>query len=145
MAAVIGADTDTDDIRQQAIQQTEMEKQLQSLRHKKRELYERFASEEISQDEYLAGKQRCNESVQQIQNTLRMLVARREESQTAAEAGRVFAALRSEVMSSGSLTQTIAEKTIKKVIVFHDHRIEIEYAVQDFLGSGNSTADVLPG
>ena len=114
MAAVIGADTDTDDIRQQAIQQTEMEKQLQSLRHKKRELYERFASEEISQDEYLAGKQRCNESVQQIQNTLRMLVARREESQTAAEAGRVFAALLSEVMSSGSLTQTIAEKTIKK-------------------------------
>ena len=90
MAAVIGADTDTDDIRQQAIQQTEMEKQLQSLRHKKRELYERFASEEISQDEYRG-------------------------------------------------------KNHKKVIVFHDHRIEIEYAVQDFLGSGNGTADVLPG
>jgi F0F1-type ATP synthase delta subunit len=44
-------------------------------------------------------------------------------------------------MSAESLTQAMAEKVIKKVTVFHDHRIEIEYAVQDFLKGGNSVSE----
>lgn len=74
-----------------------------------------------------------------IQNTLRMLAARQQEMQETLEASVRFNALREEVLSSGSLTQAIAEKLIKKVTVYHDHQIEIEYTVQDFLKDGCGT------
>lgn len=85
----------------------------------------------------MTKKQSCDNELQQIQNTLRMVAARQQEAQK----NRETDAIRNEVMAAESLTQAIAEKVIKKVTVFHDHRIEIEYAVQDFLKGGNSVSE----
>ena len=94
-------------------------------------------SGELDQDAYMTEKQSCDNEMQQIQNTMHMIAARQQEAQENMETE----AIRNEVMSAESLTQAMAEKVIKKVTVFHDHRIEIEYAVQDFLKGGNSASE----
>ena len=137
MEATLGTTAGADDIQLQTQQQIELEKKLQSMRHLKRELYERFVSGELDQDAYLTEKQSCDNELQQIQNTMRMIAVRQQEAQENMETE----AIRNEVMSAESLTQAMAEKVIKKVTVFHDHRIEIEYAVQDFLKGGNSVSE----
>ena len=137
MEATLGTTAGADEIQPQAQQQIELEKNLQSVRHLKRELYERFVSGELDQDAYMTKKESCDNELQQIQNTMRMIAARQQEAQENMETE----AIRHEVMSAKSLTQAIAEKVIKKVTVFHDHRIEIEYAVQDFLKGGNSASE----
>ena len=91
----------------------------------------------VDQDAYMTEKQSCDDELQQIQSTMRMIATRQQEAQENMETE----AIRHEVMSAESLTQAIAEKVIKKVTVFHDHRIEIEYAVQDFLKGGNSVLE----
>lgn len=139
MTAALGMDVETSDFEVQSCKQAELEKQLQSIRQRKRELYERFVAGEISQEEYKTAKQRCDHDAQMLQNTLRMLAARQQEIQENLEASVRYNALREEVLSSGSLTQAIAEKLIKKVTVYHDHQIEIEYTVQDFLKDGCGT------
>ena len=85
----------------------------------------------------MTEKQSCDNELQQIHNTMCMIAARQQEAQEYRETD----AIRNEVMSAESLTQAMAEKVIKKVTVFHDHRIEIEYAVQDFLKGGNSVSE----
>ena len=135
--ATLGTTAGADEIQPQAQQQMELEKQLQSMRHLKRELYERFVSGELDQDAYMTGKQSCDNELQQIHNTMCMIAARQQEAQENMETE----VIRHVVMSAESLTQAIAEKVIKKVTVFHDHRIEIEYAVQDFLKGGNSVSE----
>ena len=137
MEATLGTTAGADDIQLQTQQQIELEKKLKSMRHLKRELYERFVSGELDQDAYLTEKQSCDNELQQIQNTMRMIAVRQQEAQENMETE----AIRNEVMSAESLTQAMAEKVIKKVTVFHDHRIEIEYAVQDFLKGGNSVSE----
>ena len=135
--ATLGTTAGADEIQPQAQQQIELEKQLQFIRLRKRELFERFVSGELDQDAYMTEKQSCDNELQQIQNTMRMIAARQQETQENMETE----AIRHEVMSAESLTQAIAEKVIKKVTVFHDHRIEIEYAVQDFLKGGNGVSE----
>lgn len=135
--ATLGTTAGADEIQPQAQQQIELEKQLQSMLHLKRKLYERFVSGELDQDAYMTEKQSYDNELQQIHNTICMIAARQQEAQEYRETD----AIRNEVMSAESLTQTIAEKVIKKVTVFHDHRIEIEYAVQDFLKGGNSVSE----
>lgn len=134
MDATLGTTAGADEIQPQAQQQIELEKQLQSMRHLKRKLYERFVSGELDQDAYMTEKQSCDDELQQIQSTMRMI-------EQEAQENLATEAIRNEVMSAESLTQAIAEKVIKKVTVFHDHRIEIEYAVQDFLKGGNSVSE----
>ncbi len=138
MAASLGMDTETSDFEVQSCKQAELEKQLQSIRQRKRELYEQFVTEKIPLDGFQAEKQRCDRDAQALRNTLQMLTARQQEIQENREASARFNALREEVLSSGSLTQAIAEKLIKKVTVYHDRQIEIEYAVQDFLKADGS-------
>lgn len=136
MEVMLGTTAGANEVQPQAQQQIELEKKLQSMRHLKRELYERFVSGELDQDAYMTEKQSCDNELQQI-HTMRMITARQQEAQEYRETD----AIRNQVMSAESLTQAIAEKVIKRVTVFHDHRIEIEYAVQDFLKGGNSVSE----
>lgn len=137
MEAKLGTTAGTEYLQMQTYQQAELEEQLQLIRQRKRELYERFVSGEMDQDAYMTEKQGCDNEVQQIQHTMRMVAAKQQEAQE----NRETDAIRNEVMSAESLTQAIVEKVIIKVTVFHDHRIEIEYAVQDFLKGGNSVSE----
>ena len=70
MEATLRTTAGADEIQPQAQQQIELEKKLQSMRHLKRELYERFVSGELDQDAYIAEKQSCDNELQQIKKVI---------------------------------------------------------------------------
>ena len=81
MEATWGTTGGADEIQPQTQQQIELEKKLQSMRHLKRELYERFVSGELDQDAYMTEKQSCDNELQQIHNTMCMIATRQQEAQ----------------------------------------------------------------
>lgn len=77
-----------------------------------------------------------NDELLQIGNMLAVLRERKKRQLDAKQASQRRIEIFSVVQDANSLSQELAEKVIRKVLVYHDAHIEIEYSVRDFFDAG---------
>ena len=131
---LLGIDPMSCDLTASTVQQTECEKKMRCLQDEKRRLYEMYADGMLPLDTFQEQKTLVDTELLKTKNVNLSLIekAKHEQEKMAANAQRQQ--LIQETHSAEMLTKALVEKTICKVFVFHDQRIEIQYAFQDFIG-----------
>ena len=130
---VLGIDADKDNVTVQTMQQVEYESKLQSLRDKKRMLYEQYVFDEIDLDAYKAQKDSLDAEVVNAKNAYTAISARTKQAEADYELRQKQQATARELSDAKSLTQSLSDRLISRVYIFKDNRIEIDYICNDFL------------
>lgn len=102
-------------------------KKLCDLQERKRALYEQFVLGEIGGDEYKARKSEMDVLIADVKNiiaaTAEQVKSTREEYEESLRQKKIA----DELKAADTLTKSLADLLIKRVYVFPDNRIEIEY------------------
>lgn len=131
--AILGIDPESDDLTIATVQLTDYEDRLHGLQEKKRLLYEECVSGDLSVDEFQKKKIPLDQEMIRIKNTLSTLNKKAKEEQEDKAIRIHNRILAQEVHTTDMLTQSLADKLIRKVIVHHEQRIEIQFSFQDTL------------
>ncbi len=91
-------------------------------------LYERFILGEISRDEYLEIKERCNSQLERLNQQISAMKSELDAGKIAPRSIAVAKAAASETANNRELVETL----IKSVEVYSDKRIDINWKISDF-------------
>lgn len=116
----------------QSVQEAEHEKKLRTLQDSKRQLYEQYALGEIDLETYKARKEEFDIALVKEKNVHTAIAAQMKKAQSDYDAKVKRDEIIQEITSANSLTNSLVNLLIKKVYVFPENRIEIEYVTQDF-------------
>lgn len=130
--SALGVDTTKDKLNLQSVQEAEHEKKLRTLQDSKRQLYEQYALGEIDLETYKARKEEFDIALVKEKNVHTAIAAQMKKAQSDYDAKVKRDEIIQEITSANSLTNSLANLLIKKVYVFPENRIEIEYVTQDF-------------
>lgn len=115
-----------------ASHQEEHTKRLCDLQERKREFYEQFVLGEIDADEYKARKSEMDVLIADVKNIIAAAAEQAKLVREEYEEGLRQKKIADELNASDTLTKTLADLLIKRVYVFPDNRIEIEYLSRSF-------------
>ena len=112
-------------------EQSEYERQIESLNDSKRVLFERYCMGEIDVEKYKAEKASIDAEILRTNNAYAAVTAQAKHQQEE----QVQRASRNEIWSAvaetDGLTPELVDMLIEKVVVFPDKRIDIVYKVKD--------------
>lgn len=138
MLPALGIDSSKDKLDLQTAQQAEHEEKLRVIQDSKRQLYEQYALGEIDLESYRSQKAVYDAELVQAKNVHATITAQTKRIQSDYEAKLKQREIVQGVDNADVLTQSLIDRLISKVYVFPGDRIEIEYVMQDFLGSVKS-------
>ena len=81
-----------------------------------------------------AEKKSLDSEMARITDSLTVLREMEKKNQDTAQARQTFRAMLHEICEADHLTASVADRLIDKVYIFHGHRIEIVYAMQNVWG-----------
>ena len=116
-----------------AAHQAEHTKRLCDLQERKRELYEQFVLGEIGGDEYKARKSETDVLIADVKNIIAAAAVQAKSAREEYEASQRQKKIVDELKAADTITSSIVDLLIKRVYVFPDNRIEIEYFSRTFL------------
>lgn len=128
----LGVDTGKDKLDLQTVQQAEHEKKLRAIQDRKRQLYEQYALGEIDLETYKARKVEYDAELVRAKNVHNTITSQVKQAQSDYDAKLKQDKIIREIGNADSLTQTLVDMLIDKVLVFPGERIEIQYITQDF-------------
>lgn len=135
VSVLTGSGFASDEIPSIIPQEQEYENSRQRLMEAKCRLYEQYVEGSISLESFQKENSAYNDELLQIGNMLAALRERKKRQMDAKEAGQRRMELFRIVQEADSLSQELAEKVIRKVLVYHGAHIEIEYSVRDFFNA----------
>lgn len=115
-----------------ASHQEEHTKRLCNLQERKRELYEQFVLGEIGGDEYKARKSEMDVLIADVKNVIAAAAEQAKSAREEYEEGLRQKKIADELNAADTLTKSLVDLLIKRVYVFPDNRIEIEYLSRSF-------------
>lgn len=115
-----------------ASHQAEHTKKLCDLQERKRELYERFVLGEIDGDEYKARKSEMDVMIAEVKNVIAAVAEQAKSAREEYEKNLRQKKIADALKAADVLTRALADLLIKRVYVFPDNRIEIEYLLRSF-------------
>lgn len=116
----------------QTVQQAEHEKKLRAIQDRKRQLYEQYALGEIDLETYKTRKVEYDAELVRAKNVHNTITLQVKQAQSDYDAKLKQDRIIREIGNADSLTQTLVDMLIDKVLVFPGERIEIQYITQDF-------------
>ena len=137
VSVISGLDLNSDKIRLSSLEQAEQEKKLLSLKDSKRLLYEQYIRKEITMEEYQAEKTELDYYLEMVESILAGMRKSTEELVAKYDEEARLKKLAQAASTSEDLNQELVERTVSKVHVFHDNRIEIETTLQDAFDDRN--------
>ena len=115
-----------------AAQQAENTKRLCDLQERKRELYEQFVLGEIGGDEYKARKSEMDVMIADVKNIIAAAAEQAKSAREEYEESLRQKKIADELNVADCLNKSLVDLLIKRVYVFPDNRIEIEYLSRSF-------------
>lgn len=115
-----------------ASHQAEHTKRLCGLQERKRELYEQFVLGEIDGDEYKARKSEMDVLIADVKNIIAAAAEQVKSAREEYEESMRQKKIADELKAANVLTKSLVDLLIKRVYVFPDNRIEIEYLSRSF-------------
>lgn len=115
-----------------ATHQEEYTKKLCDLQERKRELYEQFVLGEITADDYKARKSETDVLIADVKNVIAAAAEQAKSVREEYEENLRQKKIADELQAADTLTKSLVELLIKRVYVFPDNRIEIEYLSRSF-------------
>lgn len=115
-----------------ASHQAEYTKRLCDLQERKRELYEQFVLGEIDGDEYKARKSETDVLIADVKNIIAAAAEQAKSVRKEYEESLWQKKIADELNAADTLTYSLVDLLIKRVYVFPDNRIEIEYLSRTF-------------
>lgn len=112
--------------------QEEHEKKIRFLQNGKRELYEQFVLGEIDADTYKARKAELDVKLTYERNVSTAITEQSKSEQDKQEKANLQKKIAAELNAADGLNKSLADLLIKRVYVFPDNRIEIEYLPRTF-------------
>ena len=137
VSVVSGLDLNSDKIQLSSLEQAEQEKKLLSLKDSKRLLYEQYIRKEITMEEYQTEKTELDYYLEMVESILAGMRKSTDELVAKFDEEARLKKLAQAASSPEGLNQELAERTVSKVQVFHDNRIEIETTLQDAFADRN--------
>ena len=128
---VLGVDIEKDALDMKTVQQAEFEKKLQALKDEKQRLFEQYALESISLDDYKQKKAEIDAELVQAKNVHATIAAHTKQAQIEYEAKLQRQEIIQEISGADNLTDALADALIERVYVFPNDRIEIVYKVKN--------------
>ncbi len=110
-----------------ALYQTEHTKKLCDLQERKRKLYEQFVLGEIGGDEYKSRKSEMDVLIADVKNVIAAAAEQAKSAREEYEESLRQKKIADELKAADTLTKSLVDLLIKRVYVFPDNRIEIEY------------------
>lgn len=114
------------------LHQAEHAEKLRGLQERKRELYESFVLGEIDVDEYKARKSETDVLIADVKNVIAAAAEQAKSAREEYEEGLRQKKIADELNAADTLTNSLVDLLIKRVYVFPDNRIEIEYLSRSF-------------
>ena len=115
-----------------ASHQAEHTKRLCDLQERKRELYEQFVLGEIGGDEYKARKSEMDVMIADVKNVIAAAAEQAKSAREEYEESLRQKKIADELNVADCLNKSLVDLLIKRVYVFPDNRIEIEYLSRSF-------------
>lgn len=115
-----------------ASHQEEHTKRLCDLQECKRELYEQFVLGGLDNDEYKARKSEMDVLIADVKNVIAAAAEQAKSAREEYEESLRQKKIADELNAADTLTKSLADLLIKRVYVFPDNRIEIEYLSRSF-------------
>lgn len=115
-----------------ASHQAEHSKRLCDLQERKRELYEQFVLGEIDADEYKARKSEMDVLIADMKNIIAAAAEQAKSVREEYEENLRQKKIADELNAADTLTYSLVDLLIKRIYVFPDNRIEIEYLSRTF-------------
>lgn len=115
-----------------ASHQVEHTKRLCDLQERKRELYEQFVLGELGSDEYKARKSETDVLIADTKNIISAAAEQAKSAREEYEESLRQKKIADELNAADTLTNSLVDLLIKRVYVFPDNRIEIEYLSRTF-------------
>ena len=112
--------------------QEEYTKKLCDLQERKRELYESFVLSEITADDYKARKSETDVLIADVKNVIAAAAEQAKSMREEYEESLRQKKIAAELKVADTLTKSLVGLLIKRVYVFPDNRIEIEYLSRSF-------------
>ncbi len=112
--------------------QAEHAEKLRGLQERKRELYERFVLGEITADDYKACKSEMDVLIVNMKNVIAAAAEQAKSAREEYEEIQRQKKIADELKAADALTKSLVDLLIKRVYVFPDNRIEIEYISRSF-------------
>lgn len=113
--------------------QEEHDKIIQSVHDSRRELYERYILGELDTDSYRAEKAILEARLAEEKKVGAQISAEAQAAQNSYKESIRQKEIADELNAADNLTKSLVDLLIKKVYVFPDNRIEIEYTTKSFL------------
>ncbi len=126
-----GNDEEEASFSQQSRELAAYESHLLDLQTKKRRLYEQCITGGMDFERMEAEKKTLDSEMARITDYLTVLREMKKKNQDTAQARQTFRSMLHEICEADHLTASVADRLIDKVYIFHDKRIEIQYAMQD--------------
>ena len=127
----------------QAAQCQEHETRLSQLEDEKQSLYERFVLQAISKDEYLGQKAMLDEQLTRLRQQQIAAKEHSERMQATATRYTQLQAVAKETRYKHSLTRTLVDALIDRVLVYPDNHIEIVWRFEDFAEAVSNSETVM--
>ena len=112
--------------------QEEHEKKIQFFQNSKRELYEQFVLGELDAETYKARKAEIDVKLAYERNVSNVIAAQAKSEQDEQERLLQQKKIADELNAADTLTNSLVDLLIKRVYVFPDNRIELEYMPRTF-------------
>jgi len=109
------------------------EKQISRYENEKRLLYEKYFLGEITEDSYRKSKSECSFKIRELQSQYVALSSEIAKMQMDEDKKKEILEIAQNVAKENTLNQTLAELLIKKVLVYPDEQIVIEWKVDGFI------------
>ncbi len=119
----------------QLAEQVEYERQIEKCMERKRVLYEKLVSREISLEDYKKEKAGIDADLDRWKNLRAALAAQTAQARMDEAARNERMALAEEVAGAHSLTAELVDKLIDRVYIHPDKQIEIAWKIEDFCAS----------
>jgi len=116
----------------QLAKKSEYEKRIQGLGERKRFLYERFLTQEISLDEYKAQKAEYDGEISDLSRVLSSMAADITHMGMDTAEMVKLQEVASEITDESQLTQELADRLIDRVHIFPGNQIEVDWKMKDF-------------
>lgn len=129
---LFGVENINPDTKANSLSQEEHEKKLRFLQDSKRQLYEQFILGEISEDTYKAKKAELDVQLSYERNVYEVISSQAKSEREEHEKALRQKKIADELNAADTLTKSLVDLLIKRVYVFPDNRIELEYNPQTF-------------
>lgn len=112
-------------------EQSEYERQIETLNNEKQTLFERYCMDEIDVDTYKAEKAAIDAEILRTNNAYAAVTAQSKHQQEEQVQRDSRNGIWSAVAEADGLTPELVDMLIEKVVVFPDKRIDVVYKVKD--------------